>query len=179
MDFLEANLPTRDTELFATECLTDLVATFNGCAKVVNMEACSEKDLEFLFWLYDEVPHFPETVILIGDCKPGLGNSKFLRYQTFQDLETDLKYVLLDARRKKKASDNFSNSLANALRILKLVAEKPGISSKEIAEKLEIAPRSVTRYIETLNIAGESIVYDRKTNGWSLEFGESFLMKGI
>ena len=180
LESLRANLPSKDTGLFVAWDLDSLVMEFHGYAIVVNVEALGNSGSDFFFWFYEEVPHFPETVILVGDCACTKSIiPKFLRYPNFESLEPDLKYVLLGARKKKKAADNFSNSFANILKTLRLIAENPGISSKEIAEKLEVAPRSVTRYIETLNIAGESIVYDRKPNGWRLEYGESLLMMGV
>ena len=60
-----------------------------------------------------------------------------------------------------------------------MIDDNPGITSKEIADAIELTPRSVTRYIETLNVAGESIVYNNKSKGWSLQFKESLLRIGV
>lgn len=179
LESLKANLPSKDTMLFVAKDMDATVVGFDGFAVVANIEGLADKDLETLLWFYEEVPHSPETVVVVGTLNDEVNlNPKFVRYPTFEALEPDLKYLLLGARKRKKGSDNFSNSMANILRTLKLISENPGISSRKIAEELEVAPRSVTRYIETLNIAGESIVYDRKSNGWRLEYGESFLMMG-
>lgn len=62
------------------------------------------------------------------------------------------------------------------LYVLKRILAKPYITTKEIAEELELSERSVQRYIETLNIAGEQIFYDTKKHGWYLFDGESYLL---
>ena len=51
----------------------------------------------------------------------------------------------------------------------------PGITTAQLAKKIEISQRSVQRYIETLRVAGEWIEYDRNLKGWKLADGKSVL----
>ena len=166
---------TKNTmELFEAEYATDLFA-IGHLMVIVKVSGTSVDELEQLFAYYHEVPVFSESVILVGDCKQFNMNNRIMVYETFEALLENLKYLLLAANKRHKYCESFSRSLSYALIILKMITENPGISSKEISDRLEISPRSVTRYIETLNMSGESIIYNRKKNGWSLEYDESLL----
>ena len=57
------------------------------------------------------------------------------------------------------------------------ILSKPGIKTKELAESLEKSGRTVNRYINTLQMAGEWIVYDSVKKGWVLEYGTSQLFE--
>ena len=81
----------------------------------------------------------------------------------------------MDAQRKQKKHQNFSVVVANTLFVLSAIRKTPGISTKKLAEKLEVSERSVQRYIETLRIAGEWIEYDAASKGWKLSVGKSVL----
>ena len=74
-----------------------------------------------------------------------------------------------------KKYKNFSIIVANTLFVLSAIKKTPGISTRELAEKLEVSERSVQRYIETLRIAGEWIEYDTALKGWKLSVGKSVL----
>ena len=69
--------------------------------------------------------------------------------------------------------------MKNMLYMLKRILAKPNITTKEIAEELELSERSVQRYIKTLNITGEQTFYDIKKHGWYLFDGESCLLKSL
>lgn len=171
---INSHLTKSTMELFEAEYATDLLA-IDHLMIIVNVSGVSNKDLQQLLSYYNEVSVFSEAVILVGDCKGLAVNNRVSVYAEFDDLQRNLKYLLLAAHKQKKSAESFSRSISYALMILKIIAENPGISSKEISDKLEISSRSVTRYIETLNMSGESIVYNRKKNGWSLEYDESLL----
>lgn len=76
-------------------------------------------------------------------------------YPTFEEFSANAKYVLLSAYRRTKKNENFSTTLANSIMILNLIRKKPFVTTKELAEKLELSERTVQRYIETLRVAGE------------------------
>ena len=59
-------------------------------------------------------------------------------------------------------NEEFLEQISNVLYVLKRILAKPYITTKEIAEELELSERSIQGYIETLNIAGEEIFYDTK-----------------
>ena len=90
-------------------------------------------------------------------------------------MQQEIKYILLNARRKQKKSVTFSNTVAMAIRILSEIHLHPGITTSQLAEKLEVSQRTVQRYVETLRVAGEWIEYDAKTKGLSLVDGKSVL----
>lgn len=63
------------------------------------------------------------------------------------------------------------------IKILFAIRNKPYITTKELADKIERTDRTVQRYIETLRCAGELIGYDRQKKGWYLMVdGKSVLM---
>ena len=173
-EIINSSLTKSTMELFVAEEATDLFA-IDHLMIIVNVSCVPDRELRQLLAYYHQVPVFSESVILVGDCTQLDVNNRMTVYTEFDDLQNDLKYLLLSAHRQRKNAESFSRSISYALIILKMITENPGISSKEIADKLELSPRSVTRYIETLNMSGESIVYNRKQNGWSLEYDESLL----
>lgn len=174
LEIIGSYLPTNAVELHEAECATDILVS-DPMAVLVRVDGVDGDELEQLLSYYDEVRDFSETVMFVGDYDQAKLNNRISVYQDFEALRSNLKYALLAAHKRKKNAESFSRSVSYALIILKVITENPGISSKEISKRLEISQRSVTRYIETLNIAGESIVYDRKKNGWSLEYSESLL----
>lgn len=173
-ELIDASLTKSTTELFTAECATDLLVG-DHLMIIANVSTIPKEELQQVLSYYKQVPVFSENVIFVGDCGQLSVSNRFTIYENFDDLQQNLKYLLLAARRQRKSAESFSRSISYALTILKMITENPGISSKEIAERLELSPRSVTRYIETLNMAGESIVYNRKGNGWCLEYDTSLL----
>ena len=173
-EIINSSLANSTMELFVAEYATDLFA-IDHLMIIVNVSRVPYSELKQLFAYYKQVPAFSESVILLGDCTQLDVNNRMTVYTEFDDLQKNLKYLLLAAHKQRKNAESFSRSISYALIILKMITENPGISSKEIADRLELSPRSVTRYIETLNMSGESIVYNRKRNGWSLEYNEPLL----
>lgn len=157
--------------VYSTDSVTDLIAT------VSDMIICSSSEnLSTLFDFYQEIGYFSETVILIGDIVlPKALRNKVNVFADFEEMEIKFKYMLMDANRKQRKNENFSATLANAIFILSSIRNSPGISTSELAEKLEISTRSVQRYIETLRIAGEWIEYAPAQKGWKLSAGKSVL----
>lgn len=96
-------------------------------------------------------------------------------FSSFEELQSDLKYILLSAYRNSKKNETFSAMLANAIMILSQIRIYPGTTTEQLAKRLEISRRSVQRYIETLRVAGEWIEYDRTLRGWKLTEGKSVL----
>lgn len=171
---INSHLTKNTMELFEAEYATDLFA-IDHLMIIVNISGIPSEELQQLLAYYNEVSVVSEEVILVGDCTGLEVNNRMSVYTEFDDLTKNLKYLLLAAHKKKKSTESFSRSISYALMILRIITENPGISSKAISDRLEISPRSVTRYIETLNMSGESIIYNRKKNGWSLEYDESLL----
>ena len=173
--FIEKHLPQKECGIMDTDVVTDIIAIAEF-AVIVRADAMSQSDMEMLYDFYGEVAPLSETVIFIGDVTvPANLKNHIAVYKDFDTLKENLKYILLSAYRKQKKSENFSATLANAILILSTIRRQPYITSAELAEKLEISPRSVQRYIETLRVAGEWIEYDTTHKGWYLQVGKSVL----
>lgn len=146
--------------VYSTDIATDLIATVSDMI-IISTDYILPKDLSMLLEFYGEIEHFSEMVIFIGEIDlPNALKGKIRIFANFEEMERTLKYLLIKTRQKRRKSENFSATLANAISILCSIKNLPGISTKELAEKLEMSPRSIQRYIETLRIAGEWIEYD-------------------
>lgn len=136
----------------------------------------SADDLEMLWEFYLEVSSVSETVVLVGHAEiPKQLKGRIKVFSSFEELQSDLKYILLSAYRNSKKNETFSAMLANAIMILSQIRIYPGTTTEQLAKRLEISRRSVQRYIETLRVAGEWIEYDRTLRGWKLTEGKSVL----
>lgn len=172
---VEKNLPTNNSRVMATHDITDLMA-YNLFALIVNYDALTDSEKsEFESYLLEVIP-ISEAIVLLGNVTaPAAIMKKALIYPRFENLEVNIKYVLLSGYRKDKKATNFSNSLCNAIIILSQVRCHPYITTKELALKTGISERTVQRYIETLKCAGEWIEYDVHHKGWALSVGKSVL----
>ena len=74
---------------------------------------------------------------------------------------------------------NYSEVIAQTIRVLSEIKRKPGITTAELAKITEKNPRTVLRYINTLGCAGELIQYDNKNHGWFIMGGKSLLLGEI
>lgn len=168
-------LPTKKSYLTSTECFTDIIAC-NSYAIFINTMMASADDLEMLWEFYLEVGPASETVVLVGHTEiPRQLKGRIKVFSSFEELQSELKYVLLSAYRNSRKNETFSATLANAIMILSHIRLYPGTTTEQLAKRLEISNRSVQRYIETLRVAGEWIEYDRTLRGWKLTEGKSVL----
>ena len=174
---VERLLPTKDCELLPIENYTELYACPN-IAIIIRGSSLSTGQLEEVENYFKEYDYtVSETVVWIGGSKPSGRLSRIAKsYDSFDALIGDLKYLLLTAHKTAKGLHDFSSQIALAIRLLKLIEQRPGITSNELAEKLEISRRSVQRYIETLRMAGEWVEYDTSRRGWSLVKNQSLLL---
>ena len=178
--FLKKSVPAENYEIMDTDCFTDIIA-HSEMANVIVWDRLSDEDKSILIDFYTEIAPFSETMIIIGDADlPKELKNCVLVYPTFDDFSTNAKYMFLNARRKAKKNKEFSETLANCLKILSLLRDNQYITTQEIAEKLDKSTRTIQRYIETLRVAGESIDYDIEHKGWTLtEAGKSILWGDI
>lgn len=174
-NYIKTMLPNKKSVFTPTDCFTDIIAC-NSYAVFINTATASDSDLNMLWDYYLEVGATPETVILVGNIDIPKRMKKQIRvYASFDDLQPELKYILLSAYRNNKKIENFSITLANSITILSKIRLCPGTTTTQLAEELEISKRSVQRYIATLSAAGEWIEYDRTSRGWKLTEGKSVL----
>ncbi len=169
VSIIKENIPTKKCEVLDTDCFSDIVACVE-MAIVIMWDKLTEDDKSLLIEFYTEIAPFSETMILIGepDIPDDLRKAVSI-YPTFDEFSANAKYVLLGAYRHSKKSENCSSTLSNSIMILSMMRKKPYVTTKELAERLELSERTVQRYIETLRVAGEWIEYDVSHRGWILQ----------
>ena len=169
-------LPSKEYIMEDVDCITDLIA-MPSCAVIISAEKVCEDDERMLAEYYGEVGEaMDEGVFWIGSKLPSFSKNKQVKYfQDFDSLLETFTYEILNFKKIKKKNDDFSRRIAGCLIVLSEIRLNPGISTKKLAEKLEVSIRTVQRYITTLQAAGEWIEYDRKAKGWFLQAGVSIL----
>lgn len=165
------------TELMVTDNATDLIAG-NTFFNILRPYALSTQDLDFLMGFYEEVGIEGTPIQVIADGAPfdtGDVHRVMKVWPSFDAMLHRLELLLLTYWSHNKRSENFSASLSSSIQILSTIRRKPGVTTKELAEKLEVSTRTVQRYIESLRVAGEWIEYDQSIRGWKLTAGKSVL----
>lgn len=172
---LKRALPSSACVLREIGCATDLIAC--GCFAAV-VDPAGWEDLEALYDYWEAAGGCNGTILFLKRPS-GLPNRLEKQvgiFESFDDLkQRNLDYLLLSARQKKRKQADFSRKLTMALRVLSEIKRCPGISSSQLAEKLECSVRTAQRNIESLRVAGEWIEYDAAARGWYLPEGRSFL----
>ena len=177
---VEASLPIKRCEVYKADCISDIIA-LPQMASIVMWNVLTQDDKEVFVDYYREMaPYIDEKVVLIGDVDVPKDLKKYLViYPSFEELSDKMKYILLNAYKKKKKIINFSQSLSNTLMVLRRIRQKPYITTRELSEDVEMTPRTIQRYIETLRMAREFIEYDTHKKGWYLQDGKSVLLGDI
>ena len=170
------NLPTSEYELYETDVATDILA-INSDTVIINSSALNDSDREMIDEFYTETnAYLYQMVFWIGSPNPPSHlQNKFTCFECIEMLAVDLKYRLLKSHKRAEKSKIFSKNLADCIQILSMIRLKPGIQTKELAEKTELSARTVQRYIASLQAAGEWIEYDTAKRGWQLQYGCSIL----
>lgn len=174
------NIPASDYKVMNTECAADIIA-FSASAVLVNAAKLSNNDYNMIIDYYTEINGCTyETVIWIGTPVPqGALKNQFKCYESFDMIEDNLKYILLSAHSKSQKAASFSKKLADGIKILSLIRNRPGITTHELAETMELSQRTIQRYITSLQAANEWIEYNRAKKGWELQDGKSVLFGDI
>ena len=177
LDFIESIVPWKGTAILDTDCTTDLIAI--GCyASITNLSKINDEELQILYDYYLDVLDPIEVPILIGNPSlpiPAQLSNVFVHYESLEKAKEKLKYDLLAAYRRQKKNTTFSRTIANALVVLTQIRKHPGVTTEKLSEILELSPRTIQRYIESLRIAGEWITYNPSKKGWELQDGKSIL----
>lgn len=168
-EFIKQIIPAKNYEIFDTDEPTDLVA-IGATALIIQASELDEDSVGMLFDFHEQVGGCTDvSVIWLGEPRPPKKIQKFfLCYSSFEEIEDKLKYLLLTAHRKSKNAKEYSEKFYYGLRIVSMIRKRPGIRTKELAEELELSPRTVQRYITALQVAGEYIDYDPSSKGWKL-----------
>jgi len=172
------NLPTKAYEVYdVTDAPTDLLAVPKS-ALIINPASLEQDFIDFLLDAYTQADGYDtDTAIWLGGPRPVKKmNSFFKYYGSFDEIRDKLKYLLLSVHKLTIKAVEFSNKIALALMILRKIHEHPGISTRTLSDNLEINPRSVQKYINSLKMAGEFIEYDMSQKGWKLFTGRSILL---
>ena len=181
--YVESCFPTK--EYYLDDCndyqgddFTDMVATHSEIF-IINASLFPKHARDLIWSYYDEINEsFDETVIWLGEPKPPRKIAKnFKCYNNFDEIRNNLKYIFLTTHKKTQRAAEYCKILEKGIRILYLIRKNPGISTKELSQKTELSVRSVQRYIEALQTAGEWIEYDTKKRGWQLHAGYSVLFE--
>ena len=176
-NIFQSLLPNQNICIWETDLVSDLIAV--PCmASVMNINVIKDNEIQMIYEYYSDVIEPTETVILIGHSKVDVPQQLagfFVCYDNLDIAKEKLKYDFLSAYRRQKKSESFSRTVANALTVLRQIKRQPGISSAKLASQLELSPRTIQRYIESLRIAGEWITYDHVKKGWKLFEGKSLL----
>ena len=178
LKLVKENLPTKAYKLYdVTDVPTDLLAVPKS-ALIIRAASLEEEYIDFLLDSYTQADGYAtDTNIWLGEPRPTKKmNSFFKPYDSFDEVRDKLKYLLLSVHKQTMKAVEFSNKIALVLMILREIHEHPGISTRLLSDKLEINPRSVQRYINSLRMVGEAIEYDMSRKGWKLLAGKSILL---
>lgn len=172
--YIEKQIPDKeDVVLLTTPCVTDCIGyvTIFGFIKT---DKISDKDMSFLKNLYND--GYYDNNLFVGldkNLPKGCNKCDISQFKKKASL------LVLRAFKQKRDQLNFSTQMFHVLLVLKAIINKPMITTKEIAVKVEIDARTVLRNIETLKMAGEAIEYDRVKRGWYIENNYSMLISDI
>lgn len=167
--------PKKDYELLDADVFTDVIAVY-ASAIIVNTDELTCDDYDTLVLYLLEVGDCTDTTtIWLGRTKPPKSLKTVKYHSNFEEIEENLKYILLAAHSKSKKAADYSKKLAAGIMVLSLIRRYPGITTKEISKKTEIKERTVQRYIAALQATGEWIMYDYNIKGWKLMDGVSIL----
>lgn len=174
ISIISKNIPRNlKTVITKADCYLDIFVLPIAEFYIVDSKKVKTEDMENFNECYVET-FYKNTTYFMSKEKRLKKHHKFFKDE--KDFEKNIAYVILGFISEHKKRAAFSEQIANVLYVLKRILSKPYITTKEISEELELSERSIQRYIETLNIAGEEIFYDTKKHGWYLFDGESYLL---
>lgn len=179
-EVLRFSLPAKDIDVTdITGQATDIVMR-SDFALIINPDNISDDEMQFFEGFYKDFDGCTEPLIFtkyMEELKEKFQNVKIVLYKDEAEMKIGLKFELMKALNKTNRADNYYSTLSQIIRVLFAIRNKPYITTKELAGKIERSTRTVQRYIETLRCSGEFIGYDRAKNGWYLMIdGKSVLM---
>ena len=159
-----------------SDCFTDILA-LPYIAVIINLDSLTQENIMDLNAFYGAIGTYSEKIVFTKKhpILESLKNVKYIVFESKLEFEDKLKYILLDAVKSDKKYESYSEIISQIIRVLSEIRKHPGISSAQLAKIIERNPRTVQRYIATLNCAGEVIEYDSKRKGWLLLENKSVL----
>lgn len=94
--------------------------------------------------------------------------SHALVFKNFEDLSSELADILVKAYIKAKKEENTIRNFAYSMMIFEHIQEHPGITTAELAHRIDRTENAARRFIEILRTSGKKIDYDMKNKGWSV-----------
>ncbi len=174
---IKSNLPnTKDYEILETNDFFHPILTEEGDCCIINSKKMTNNQIETFGKFYESILFNDRLAFVEEETRL---KKKHIFFKNEKDFENRIGYVLLSFFNKQKKAVSFSKQLTNALSVLIIILTNPFISTKRIAEELEINERSVLRYIEALSMAGESIIFDKKRKGWYIIDNKSWLVESV
>ncbi|WP_027398983.1 HTH domain-containing protein [Anaerovorax odorimutans] len=175
MNIIKNEIKLKDYEIQEAVCAEDLIA-LPAFALIIDPTLLQTDEINMILDYFGEIDVFSETIIFTNQVElPKKLKGKIKLYEKFEDVVSELKYIILSAYQKTKKADDFSSKLSYGILILSEIRKKPGITTKQLAKRCERSERTIQRYIEALRAAGEWIEYDTTIKGWKLLEGKSVL----
>ena len=166
------NVKLKDHNIFYAKDIVDMMAI--PCFMIIlNPCVLSDEDKEEFIEYYSDIIDMVNEKIIITEKMdiPGLLHNKIEFKVNFFDDQEKVKFEILAAAKKRRKDFDYSRRLSDLIKVLKIIKKEPKITTKRIAEKIEVSQRTVQRYISTLRASGEPIECDKTTNGYYLDLG--------
>lgn len=151
-------------EYFIFDCYTDVIAHYAELT-IVNPQALDAEEKACLEDFFKQIDPTDEKVIMTAEDDAFRGISFVETISDFFDYPKSIPVILMKNLKETKRDVDFSRRIMLAIKVLYLILQNPGITTRQITEKIEgISDRSVKRYIRSLQAAGMLIEYRNK--GW-------------
>ena len=151
-------------DYFPFEVWQDVVAHYAELS-IINPRTLEDSEKKALAEFYHDIDPCDEKVILTNEDPNFRGISFIEVIPDLFDFPESIHIVLMKALKETKRDVDFSVRIMLAIKIMKLIENNPGITTKQISERIECSDRSTKRYINSLRSAGLMIEYQNR--GWS------------
>ena len=132
---------------------------------IINPAALDEEGKTALAGFYREIDPIEEKVILVAEDENFSGLSFVETIEDLFEYPDSVPLILMKKLKETRRDVDYSRRIMLAIRILRLISLNPGITTRQLTEKVEgISCRSVKRYVRSLQAAGILIDYEDK--GW-------------
>lgn len=131
---------------------------------IINPDALDEEGLSALSGFFHEIDPIDEKVIMTKNA-PEFCDVSFVEIiPDFFEFPDSIPLMIMKNLKETKRDVDFSRRIMYAIKIMRLIEENSGITTKEISNRTELSERSVKRYIRSIQAADVMIEYRNK--GW-------------